>query len=220
MFPSLGLLSQIDCPHKDKCGRGSLCLYRHRPMPAPTVAPEGTAPATPKNKPEPSSQPVAAVSDVQKVTPKDLASASQPAVVVTREPVNSAAATLVESNPVLSEMKERDSVASPVASSPAGDTDAWRALTLNYDTAGPAYNSECETTRVAPQLKAIVGDKIGYAKRQRALTLIYEHTATKTTEGPSWMPAKLSVECEDRIYRESGPGSYHGKLSACLKNLK
>ncbi|KAJ2491782.1 hypothetical protein IWW37_001981 [Coemansia sp. RSA 2050] len=184
------------------------------------MSPESIAPATPKNRLEPLLQPVAVVDDVQKVSPKDLASASQPAVVVAREPANRAAAVLVESNPVLSEIKERDSVASPVSSGPAGDTDAWRALTLNYDTTGPAYNSECETTRVVPQLKAIVGDKIGYAKRQRALTLIYENTAAKTTEGPSWMPAKLSVVCEDRIYRESGPGSYHGKLSVCLKNLK
>ncbi|KAJ2753384.1 hypothetical protein GGI19_003173 [Coemansia pectinata] len=224
MFPSLGLLSKIDCPHKDKCGRGTLCLYRHRPMSVvsvPVVIPETTATAINKKKPEapPQPQPPKVVENAQIVTPKAVTSVPQPAIVVAQEPVNSTAAILVESNPVLAEKKEQV-IAPPVASDPACDTDAWRALTLNYDATGPAYNSECETIRVVPQLKAIVGDRIGYPKRQRALTLIYEHTAAKNPEGPSWMAAKLAVECEDRIYRESGAGSYHGKLAVCLRSLK
>ncbi|KAJ2035034.1 hypothetical protein H4S03_004585 [Coemansia sp. S3946] len=225
MFPSLGLLSKIDCPHKDKCGRGTLCLYRHRPVPvpAPAVTPESTATAINKKKPElppqPQPQPPKVVDCTQTVTSKDVTSAPQPAIAVAQVPVNSTAAILVESNPAPAEKKEQV-VAPPVPSDPACDTDAWRALTLNYDTTGPAYNSECETIWVVPQLKAIVGDKIGYAKRQRALTLIYEHTSARTSGGPSWMPAKLAVESEDRIYHESGAGSYHGKLAVCLKSLK
>ncbi|KAJ2108393.1 hypothetical protein GGI16_001158 [Coemansia sp. S142-1] len=223
MFPSLGLLSKIDCPHKDKCGRGTLCLYRHRPVPAPApaVTPETTATAINKKKPElpPQPQPPKVVDCTQIVASTAATSAPQPAIAVAQVPVKSTAAILVESNPVLAEKKEQV-VAPPVPSDPACDTDAWRTLTLNYDTTGPAYNSECETIRVVPQLKAIVSDKIGYAKRQRALTLIYEHTSARTPGGPSWMPAKLAVESEDRIYRESGAGSYHGKLAVCLKSLK
>ncbi|KAJ2831016.1 hypothetical protein GGI24_001729 [Coemansia furcata] len=214
MFPSLGLLSQIDCPHKDKCGRGTLCLYRHRPVPA--VIPDTTATAI-KRKPEPPPQPPSVVDAAQKAT-RDLTSEPPPTAVVAQEPVPSTAAILVESTPVLAEKKEHIA-APPATSGSACDTDAWRVLTLNYDTAGPAYDNESETARVVPQLKAIVGDKVGYAKRQRALALIYELMAAKTPE-PSWMPAKLAVECEDRIYRESGAGTYHGKLAGCLRSLK
>ncbi|KAJ2509238.1 hypothetical protein IWW47_000128 [Coemansia sp. RSA 2052] len=200
MFPSLGLLAQIDCPHKDKCGRGSLCLYRHH----------RTEPANrePVKKERVRKKPVDAV---QEATVQEPAPTTQPTAAVQAANSNPVELTPMAVEPTLVVKAEEPPV--------PGDDMAWRALTLNYDAAGPAYNSACETTPMLPQLKAIVGDKIGYAKRQRALTLIYE-LMSKDHSGPPWMPAKLAIEREDQIYRDSGPGTYHGKLAVCLKDLK
>ncbi|KAJ2890438.1 hypothetical protein IWW38_004130 [Coemansia aciculifera] len=199
MFPSVGLLSQVDCPYKDKCGRGSLCLYRHRPEPSKKEVVKKEAeikkPADATQEPPESQEPPA----------------QEPPV---HEP---AAQEPVVQEPIVHEPAVQKVITQP---SVPDDTTDWRLLTLNYDTTGPAYNSLCESTQALPQLKAIVGDKIGYAKRQRALTLIYEHISKTTATSPPWLAAKLAIECEDQIYRDSGPGTYHGKLSACLKDLR
>ncbi|KAJ2388515.1 hypothetical protein GGI23_006038, partial [Coemansia sp. RSA 2559] len=38
MFPSIGLLSQVDCPFKDGCTRGTVCLFKHRKATSSTGA--------------------------------------------------------------------------------------------------------------------------------------------------------------------------------------
>ncbi|KAJ2747475.1 hypothetical protein GGI20_000464 [Coemansia sp. BCRC 34301] len=192
--------ANIDCPHRDKCGRGSLCLYRHRSDP---------------EKKEPVKKEMVkkqSASVVQEAKAHDsVPTAQATAAVQTAEPQTQVESKLVAAEPTPTAKAECEP--SEV------DNTTWRALTLNYDYMGPAYNSLCETTQVPPQLKAIVGDKIGYAKRQRALALIYEQMI-KANSSPLWMPAKLAVECEDQIYRDSGPGTYHGKLAVCLKDMK
>ncbi|KAI9500194.1 hypothetical protein BX070DRAFT_255250 [Coemansia spiralis] len=101
----------------------------------------------------------------------------------------------------------------------------WQTRTLNYDRDSPGYDNRTEGEAIAPQLKAIVGDKIGYARRQRTLEILHEHymripeIASALSISP-WTAAMHAVENEKHIYDNSVAGTYHGKLLSCLRELK
>ncbi|KAJ1956287.1 hypothetical protein GGI12_005343, partial [Dipsacomyces acuminosporus] len=105
-----------------------------------------------------------------------------------------------------------------------GDDDRWRALTLNYNRLGAGYNSETESQAILPQLKAQVGDKVGYAKRQKAIQLFYEQylriDSGDVGQGRNWVPAMHAVEREQAVYKVSAPGTYHVNLVNSLRQLK
>ncbi|KAJ2393736.1 hypothetical protein GGI23_004984, partial [Coemansia sp. RSA 2559] len=109
--------------------------------------------------------------------------------------------------------------------SKGNSAESWRTRTLNYDPDNPGYDSTTEREAVVPQLKAIVGDKIGYFRRQRTLELLFDHyrripeIATALKESPS-AAAMHAVESEKDVYDNSVAGTYHGKLLVCLKELK
>ncbi|KAJ2516535.1 hypothetical protein H4217_004518 [Coemansia sp. RSA 1939] len=326
MFPSIGLLSQIDCPYKNECNRGSLCLFRHvksadsgkvtgtnaganqsqhartatverrqsiaerddfadigreeivledpvAPISAPPSV-SATAPATAtgtrtaraptgnngnrSHNPEESSTMKARNNVAKPVTAVPAAAAAAvegPPVI--KANVGAIDKQTVSVNPnkdvVVSQHKsipfadkEKPSVAEKTQKEPTSvntdDTDNkaqcfpesaaashpeedWRTRTLNYDPDNPGYDSRTEKEAIVPHLKAIVGDKIGYARRQRALEILYEQCkktpdiVSDMEETPS-VAARHAVEREKHVYESSVAGTYHAKLLVCLKELK
>ncbi|KAJ2559238.1 hypothetical protein EV175_000435 [Coemansia sp. RSA 1933] len=264
MFPSTGLLSKIECPFRDECNRGTLCLFKH---------PE----ATNKGKKElaenvdigpkktemvelvdfsseeitlEDAKPVAPVPPIvrapQKVRWHDITANTKgkqtvlPAVVgqsTNPDPQRKAASSSTTAG-IMSGAKKKEPP-EPIRQSVGAEHNApktqhsstekeedWRTRTLNYDPENPGYDSTTEREAVVPQLKAIVSDKIGYSRRQRALEILYDHykkipgimTAMKETT-PS-VAAMRAVESERDVYDSSVAGTYHGKLLVCLKELK
>ncbi|KAJ2664921.1 hypothetical protein IWW48_000535 [Coemansia sp. RSA 1200] len=113
----------------------------------------------------------------------------------------------------------------PESAATSHSAEDWRTRTLNYDPNNPGYDSRTEKEAIAPHLKAIVGDKIGYARRQRALEILYEQ-CKKTPDIVSAMEetpsaaARHAIEREKHVYESSVAGTYHAKLLVCLKELK
>ncbi|KAJ2615018.1 hypothetical protein H4S08_001446 [Coemansia sp. RSA 1365] len=241
MFPSLGLLSQIDCPHRDRCQRGTLCLFAHdrfRPRKLSTSERSQSAlvgsteiwleepdseiqtkqseptPAGDANTLLPESDAESKDIGARQALERALAEFRPPAI--TQSPEKSphsedAQITLVDN--------ERGSISAKNSTS----VDDWRQHTLNYDRSGPAYDPATESRVVQPQLKAVVGKKVGYAKRQRALETLFRYLtdihAADSSEKP-WIPAMHAVRSEAELYSASVAGTYHGKLLTRIRELK
>ncbi|KAJ2084091.1 hypothetical protein H4R24_000300 [Coemansia sp. RSA 988] len=237
MFPSLGLLSQIDCPHRDRCQRGTLCLFAHdrcrsrkpsmteKPRPSLLDSTEiwleqpdaETQIEKPKSALKVSSDALPHKGDVE----SEDASARQAlerALAEFRPPVK---CEVPEEAP-----RMQEALMPLVENEPAKNSepvDDWRERTLNYDRSGPAYDPATESRVVQPQLKAMVGEKVGYAKRQRALETLFKHLvvihAADSPETP-WLPAMQAVQSEAEVYGNSVAGTYHGKLLTRIRELK
>ncbi|KAJ1894210.1 hypothetical protein LPJ66_005324 [Kickxella alabastrina] len=100
----------------------------------------------------------------------------------------------------------------------------WRELTLNHDPNSPAFDKNTELQPTVPSLKAIVGDRVGYMKRQKTLeklhVLFAKLTDVEEIKKKPWVPAMLAVENELQIYNTSVAGTYHSKLLLLLRELK
>ncbi|KAJ2633170.1 RNA exonuclease 3 [Coemansia sp. RSA 1290] len=142
---------------------------------------------------------------------------------VTREPI--AAWPSVDFKPSRTEhvrprLEEKERATDSATSAASEKADQWRGLTLNYDSNGPAYDPATEKQAKVPQLKAVVGDKVGYLRRQRALETIYKYSLEIHKEAEPWAPARHAVLEEAELYAASVGGTYHGKLLTCLRSLK
>ncbi|KAJ1845731.1 hypothetical protein LPJ70_002373 [Coemansia sp. RSA 2708] len=227
MFPSLGLLAKVDCPHKSRCHRGALCLFKHPPDHQRTQQQQQ------QRRRRDAGRDGAAMKD--EILLEDTLVAPQAAHVEPPQPVSKAALPAEPAAPSnvpqpadIGPKREAaaprldENVRLPESTCDTGTGD-WRALTLNYDQHGPAFDPATERQPCVPQLKAVVGDKVGYARRQRALQTIFQHFAridADDTPAAPWMPAMHAVLCEAELYDSSVSGTYHGKLLTCIKALK
>ncbi|KAJ1939302.1 hypothetical protein EC988_007350, partial [Linderina pennispora] len=146
---------------------------------------------------------------IQQPSPRKAA----PAVAATVSRLTTAKAAVAKPTPAMSERpkqasqppKHAISVSSPVialalekeTAAIQDSGDKWRLLTLNYDRRHPGYDPKTEVQAVAPQLKAIVGDRIGYAKRQKSIQLMFD-LYMKVHKG-EWVGA-----AQDAVERELG----------------
>ncbi|PIA15818.1 hypothetical protein COEREDRAFT_9054 [Coemansia reversa NRRL 1564] len=240
MFPSLGLLSQIDCPYRNRCQRGTLCLFAHDRyrLRRPSTSEKQSAlfDSTEIWLEEPDSeiqteQPeIVLAEDVNALLPesdaesKDLGArqALERALAEFRPPVITEAPEKpphAEDAQILLVNSKQDSISAKNSTS----VDDWRQHTLNYDRDGPAYDPATESRVVQPQLKAVVGEKVGYAKRQRALETLFRYLkdiySADSSEKP-WLPAMHAVRSEAELYSASVAGTYHGKLLTRIRELK
>ncbi|KAJ2373522.1 hypothetical protein GGI05_007456 [Coemansia sp. RSA 2603] len=241
MFPSTNLFANIECPHKDKCGRGKLCMFKHSPVQYPKrteippkkavekpVQPEKPQQIEPPKKAELPKQPEQPDTadhtehkrqleperhtEPQKVLVKVLENKSTPSSAPTNQTSESVTPLEPSQNPKAPPETALD------------ETIDWRQLTINYDKEGPAYDSACETTPTIPQLRAVVGDRVGYARRQKSLGILFnkylELCDPQTLKQSPWMPAQQAVTSEHLVYINSGAGTYSSKLLVCLQELK
>ncbi|KAJ2229150.1 hypothetical protein H4R99_006161 [Coemansia sp. RSA 1722] len=210
MFPSVGLFAKIECPFRDKCGRGSLCLFDHRP-PAANANAKRTAAVSVRQ--------VAAVPAVRKPT-----AVTQPAQMVSTPPTAPIRSTPPPA-PVPSMAPSPPPPAPTPTPTPAPAPSAdWRHLTINYDASGPGYDARTEQQAVVPQLKAAVGERVGYARRQRSVEMLFEHYMqlmdAATVAAAPWVAAEQAILDEAAVYNGSGAGTYHSKLLARMRELK
>ncbi|KAJ1771024.1 hypothetical protein LPJ74_002715 [Coemansia sp. RSA 1843] len=295
MFPSTGLLSQIDCPYKDGCNRGTLCLFRHiqtakpstnvgtggvqkrqgrvvnesgrqkeaasdafvdigseeitlddsKPSIAPSIVPTNLGRAAKEHNSYSLGNPKETLAAIETL-PATAAAATTTTTITTAathsRDTTAANSSKKDSKPghVSEANKGNAAVAEKLRAEPIRkDTDAedntpnskknsvedWRTRTLNYDPESPGYDRKAEREAAVPQLKAIVGDKIGYSRRQRALEILYDHykripDILKTMKETPSVAAMHAVESERNVYDSSVAGTYHGKLLVCLKELK
>ncbi|KAJ2697027.1 hypothetical protein FB645_006034 [Coemansia sp. IMI 203386] len=203
MFPSAGLFAKIECPFRDKCGRGSLCLFDHRP---PAANAKRTAAVSVRQ--------VAAEPAVRKPT------VTQPAQMVSTPPT-----APIRSTPPPAPVPSKAPSPPPPAPTPTPTPSAdWRHLTINYDASGPGYDARTEQQAVVPQLKAAVGERVGYARRQRSVEMLFEHHMqlmdAATVAATPWVAAEQAILDEAAVYSGSGAGTYHSKLLARMRELK
>ncbi|KAJ2453676.1 hypothetical protein EV183_002080 [Coemansia sp. RSA 2336] len=212
MFPSLGLLSQIDCPFREQCHRGSTCLYKH-------TASHGHA-----------RQQLDRVHDMamkEEILLEDPVAPPQntknrPAR-VTRKPIvgwPSVDFVPARKEHVERRLEEKERAPDSAEGAAPEKADQWRGLTLNYDIDGPAYDPATEEHAKVPQLKAVVGDKVGYLRRQRALETIFKYSLEIHRGAEPCAAARHAVLEEAGLYAASVGGTYHGKLLTCLRSLK
>ncbi|KAJ2851539.1 hypothetical protein IWW36_001023 [Coemansia brasiliensis] len=223
MFPSLGLLAQIDCPFREQCHRGSTCLFKHKPSHSIKHAQQQLNSIQQRD--------MAMKEEIlleDTVAQPQTSSKNNPVAVraaVTREPITPWPSSEFKPKPTYTEhvsqrLDEKERAADSAKSAASDKAGQWRGLTLNYDSAGPAYDPATEEQAKVPQLKAVVGDKVGYARRQRALETIYKYSMQIHQGAEPWVPAKHAVLEEAELYATSVGGTYHGKLLTCLKSLK
>ncbi|KAI8325688.1 hypothetical protein GQ54DRAFT_192127 [Martensiomyces pterosporus] len=266
MFPSLGLLSQIECPYKGDCMRGSLCFYKHLEKHRQMKQPQPPSASCIKDWDATNEEILLDdngknEADQQRAVAKPHSGARKSMAYPQQDPGTGAQTTKDEKEigrhitPVPQchdhNLQSTNSVETPppnnTASAKSGENEAgsaavdpchktaheegekdagasWRALTLNYDRANAGYNAEAESRAILPQLKAVVGDRIGYPKRQKSVELFYEQyrriDSQCIVDGRPWAAAMHAVEREQAVYRASAPGTYHADLVSSLRQLK
>ncbi|KAI7827776.1 hypothetical protein BX661DRAFT_182421 [Kickxella alabastrina] len=234
MFPSLGLLSKIDF------NRGTLCLYRHRPsctsgppnmetskftmdddhamdiseeirLEDELFTPSPPPPPQQKEQHQQSKNSVQATPIIPEIAKPKPGPEPKPKPNPEPKPEPAKQATAEPSRPTIK----------PTALKPAP---FWRELTLNHDPNSPAFDKNTELQPTVPSLKAIVGDRVGYMKRQKTLeklhVLFAKLTDVEEIKEKPWVPAMLAVENELQIYNTSVAGTYHSKLLLLLRELK
>lgn len=202
MFPSLGLLAKIECPYKDKCQRGNLCFYKHNSTTVPEQLKEEDLGFS-------TGEEITLTTNTTPVRQEKIPNKLRPApppLIFKQEREKPGP----PSNTKLTKEDKDGDEAIPLD---------WRKLTLNYDRTGPAFDplTDDPQKQVLPQLKAIVRDKVGYAKRQLAVQKLFERFVKLEQLETA---AQQAVETEHSIYTDSVAGTYHSKLVNQLRSLK